>query len=468
MLIKRSRTHEIAKWTFEKPARAIVTSFLFVDIIGTLLLMLPIASQNGQSLGFVNALFTTVSCTCVTGLVVVDTATYFTAFGKLVIICLIQIGGLGLVTISTFFMSVLRRKVGLKTRVLAQESSGSFSFTELPSLLKSIIYTTFGFEFSGFILLSTQYVPQFGMKGGFSRAGFQAVSAFCNAGFDLMGDTNSGPFSSLTAYNDNPVVILTTAFLIISGGLGFVVWRDIFSYPKNRALRMYSKVVLSMTLLLLCIGTFFFLVAEWNNTGVQAMGTLPDWQKPFAAFFQSVTMRTAGFNSINMANLFDHTKLMSVLLMFIGAGSGSTGGGIKVSTFSVLMSTVLAEVTGKDELVMRKHALSSSYVRRAISIFFMGLAIVVTLSMLLCVSEASALQKKSFEYLDLLFEATSAFGTVGVSSANTPQLSTLSHIFIIPAMFLGRVGPVSFAISLALRESNHQKNVYPEGKIQIG
>ena len=435
--------------------------------------MLPIASQDGRSLGLLGALFTTVSCTCVTGLVVVDTATHFTAFGRTVIICLIQIGGLGLVTITTFFISLARKKVGLRARVLAQESSGSFSFLELPQLIKSIILITLVFETTGFLLLSTQYVPQFGWVGGLSRAGFQAVSAFCNAGFDLMGDTASGPFSSLTAYNGNPVVLLTTGFLIICGGLGFIVWRDIYSYRKTKKLRLLSIIAISMTVFLVLSGTIFFLAAEWTNTGVDAsgvgaLGTLPVWQRPLAAFFQSVTLRTAGFNSVSQANLTDGSKLISSILMFIGAGSGSTGGGIKISTFSILLFTLISDIRGRDAILIRRQQVSHQLVQRSVTILFLGLGIMLGLSLVLCFTESAALQAGRFEYLDLLFESASAFGTVGVTSAQTPDLTTLSQWFIIPAMFLGRVGPATFAISLAMRQNREQTNIYPEAKVQIG
>ena len=473
MLIKKSRYKRFLKWLFAMPARTIVLSFIFVDIIGTILLMLPIASQDGRSLGLLGALFTTVSCTCVTGLVVVDTAVQFTAFGRTVIICLIQIGGLGLVTITTFFISLARRKVGLRAKVLAQESSGSFSFTELPQLIKSIVLITLAFETTGFLLLSTQYVPQFGWAGGLSRAGFQAVSAFCNAGFDLMGDTASGPYSSLTAYSGNAVVLLTTGFLIIFGGLGFIVWHDIISFRKTRKLRLMSVVAISMTVCLVLSGMVFFLAAEWTNTGIDssgvgAIGSLPVWQRPLAAFFQSVTLRTAGFNSISQANLTHGSKFISVILMFIGAGSGSTGGGIKISTFSILLFTLISDIRGRDAILIRKQQVSHQLVQRAVTILFLGLLIMLGLSLILCFTEAGALHAGKFEYLDLLFESASAFGTVGVTSAQTPTLTTLSQWFIIPAMFLGRVGPATFAISLAMRQEKEQTNIYPEAKIQIG
>jgi len=468
MLVKRSSSHNLFRWLFAKPARMIVTSFLFVDLIGTILLTLPIATLSGQSIGVFKALFTTVSATCVTGLVVQDTATTFSPFGKIVIIMLIQIGGLSLITITSVFLNFARRRVGLRAKLLAQESSGSFSFMELPALLKSIFLTTFLFEFTGFVLLASQFVPLYGWIQGLGKAGFTAVSAFCNAGFDLMGNTASGPYSSLTAFNGNPIIMFTVGFLIIFGGLGFIVWHDLFNFYKTRKLRLQSKIAIIMTSSLVIFGMIFFLAVEWNNTGELAMGLLPNWQKPIAAFFQSVTMRTAGFNSINMSNLFDGTKLISVILMFIGAGSGSTGGGIKVSTFMILVYAVIAEIRGRGEVIVLKNKIAKSAVSRAISIFILGLLVMVGLSLILTFTEAASLKNGTFEYLDLLFESASAFGTVGVSSAQTPTLTSLGQFFIIPAMFIGRVGPIAFAITLAIREPKPTTNVYPESKIQLG
>ncbi len=467
MLIRKRRTQELFKWLLAKPARMIITSFLFVDIIGCILLMLPIASSDGHSIGFADALFTTVSATCVTGLVVFDTALTFTTFGRGVIIALIQIGGLGLVTISTFFISLVRRKVGLRTRVLAQESSGSFSFTELPALLRSIVLLTFIFEFLGFIIFSTQYVPLFGWADGMAKAGFQSVSAFCNAGFDLMGK-DYGPYSSLTAFSGNPVVLFTTMFLIVSGGLGFIVWRDLITCIKTRKITVHTRITLIATATLIVLGTVFILIAEWTNKGEGAMGLLPAWQRPMAAMFQSITMRTAGFNSINMTTMLDGTKLLCVVLMFIGAGSASTGGGIKVSTISLLLFSVYSEIRGRTDIIIRKHQIARVAVQRALSIFILALGLLVLLSVVLTFTESASLESGRFEYLDLLFEAASAFGTVGVSSASTPQLTTLGQMCLVPVMFIGRVGPITVAVSLALREPKEYSSVFPEGKIQIG
>ena len=468
MLVRKSRSKEFFRWFLTKPARMIVGSFLLIDLLGFLLLLLPIASNDLNSVGPLKAIFTTVSATCVTGLVLSDTATTYSTFGRAVIIGLIQIGGLGLVTITTFFLTLVRRRVGLKTKLLAQESSGSFTFSELPSLLQSIIAMTLAFELLGTIILSTQLVPLFGWKDGIAKSAFQSVSAFCNAGFDLMGDTKFGPYSNMTGFADNPIVLLTTSFLIISGGLGFIVWRDIFHAIKFRKLHIHSRITLLGTGILLVFGTLFIFIAEFSNTAEGALGLLPLGDRLSNAFFQSVTMRTAGFNSINMATMLDASKFISVILMFIGAGSGSTGGGVKVSTFMLLIYSMASEIKGQSNVVIRKYQISRESVQRAVAILVMAMGLLLLLSLALSLAEIDALSQGRISFLDLLFESASAFGTVGVSSAGTPDLSTISKIMIIPVMFLGRIGPITFAVSLALREPKEYANVFPEGRILIG
>ena len=243
MLVRRTRTKKILDWMMDRPARVILSSFLLIMLIGTLLLMLPFATNSGESIGFFDSLFTTVSATCVTGLVVRDTATTFNTFGRVILLCLIQVGGLGLVTIYTFGVSMVKRKVNVKTRLLAQENTGSFSYAELKGLLQAIILMTFFFEFCGFILFATQLVPLLGTGEGLFKSLFLSVSAFCNAGFDLFGDTASGPYSSFTAFNGNSVIMFTTVFLIFSGSLGFHVWKDLIDYSSRKLraiIRLYT------------------------------------------------------------------------------------------------------------------------------------------------------------------------------------------------------------------------------------
>ena len=358
IVTKKSHPNHASRWLNAKPGRVIVSTFFLVIMIGTVLLSLPFASQNGTSIGILRALFTATSATCVTGLVVVDTATHWTIFGKFVIIALIQIGGLGLVTITSFFYSFMRKKASLRTLVVTQESTANFGFADVLRLVRKIVLITFTVEITGGLILSWRFIPKYGWVSGIGRGFFQAISSFCNAGFDLHGDSESGPFSSLVAWNGDPVVILTTGLLIIIGGLGFVVWSDLLSFKKTKRLNFHSKVILIMTGSLLLVGTAFFLIAEYENrSGSHSLGSLPAWQRPLAAFFQSLTPRTAGFNTIDQATLTNSSKLMSIILMFIGAAPGSTGGGIKVSTFAIIMATILSDIRGKEDIVLLRHRL---------------------------------------------------------------------------------------------------------------
>ncbi len=452
-----------------KPARLISISFILLISIGALLLVLPIASKDGQSIGFLKAFFTSTSAVCVTGLVAVDTATHWTSFGKIVILALIQCGGLGLITITTFFFVLARRKLGFKTMIVAQESTASFSFNDVVKLVRRIVLITVSIELVGAVLLASRYIPKFGLGRGLSKAVFQAVSAFCNAGFDLMGDTASGPFSSLVAWNGEPMVILTTAFLLIFGGLGFIVINSLIEFPKTKMLPYHSRLVLITTAILLVTGTVFFFLVEYSNTGNYALGDLPFGQKILAAFFQSTTPRTAGFNSIDQATLTDSSKVMTTILMFIGASPGSTGGGIKTTTFAMLLASVFAELRGSEYTILLRHRISRAVFNKSFLILALGLSVVVITTLILTFTERDMLEAGRLTALDLVFEATSAFGTVGLSSAGTQGLSEPSWVVLMLSMIIGRVGPASFAISLiqGARPETRDK-VYPDGRCIVG
>lgn len=466
MLVKETRSKSFIKWLMGSPARVIILSFLAIILVGTILLSLPIAVQPGRYFTIFDALFTAVSATCVTGLIVTDTATTFTAFGKVVIIILIQIGGLGLMTITSFFFSLARKKVDLKARMLAQESAGSFNFTEIPRLLKFIIGITVSIEIIGGLVLSLEYVPKFGIADGFSKAFFQSISAFCNAGFDILGDTEAGAYSSLIGMNDNPLVLITTALLIIFGGLGFIVWADMANIirGKNNRIKTHSKIVIKITLVLLALGFLFFLILEWNNPSFGQTAS----QKMLSAFFQSSSLRTAGFTSVNLTGLTDTSKVLSAIFMLIGAGSGSTGGGIKVTTFAVIIFSVWSELRGKSETIAEKSHIVQPIINKALAIFFSGIAIVTVLTLTLTLTEHVAISAGRISTVDLFYEAASAFATVGLSTADTPQLTSIGQLCIIPAMFLGRVGPVTMALSMAMKERKNAGAVYPDAKIHIG
>ena len=429
-----------------------------VILIGTVLLMLPISSRGGQFTSFNDALFTATSATCVTGLVVHDTYLYWSPFGQIVILALIQIGGLGLVTFATFFNMIIGRKLGLRNMDLAKESVNTDSFGDVRALVKTIFALTFTVEAIGAVLLATVFIPRYGGITGLAKSIFVSISAFCNAGFDLMGV--EGEYSSLTTFADSPVVLLTVAALVITGGLGFIVWKDVARWRRTRHLEMHTKVVLIMTMVLLVGGTIGFLGAEWGNPNT--LGPMSFFDKLLNSFFQSVTVRTAGFNAIDQAGMTDLAKVYAIVLMFIGAAPAGTAGGIKVTTLAVIVMTVVCVIKGENDTIICRRRVEYKAVYKALALFFLALMVVVLSSMMMHFT-----LDQQANTIDVVFEEVSAFGTVGLSAGITGQLSTASRWVLILSMFLGRVGPVSLALSLAMHTTG-RKEVIPSGKILIG
>lgn len=441
-----------------EPTRIIVFSFIGLIFWGALLLNMPFASRNGESIGFITSLFTATSATCVTGLVLVDTYSQWSIPGQIIILSLIQIGALGFVTFATFFSIILGRKLGLKTRVLAQESLNHFSFEGILKVIKNVVFVTFAVEMCGALILCTRFVPKYGPKGIYMSI-FHSVSAFCNAGFDIMGG-ETGEFSSLTSFYNDPVVLYTVTSLIIVGGLGFIVWKDIYDYKKTKEFLLHTKIVFIMTLLLITLGTIFFLTFEYNNPNT--LGNYNLFEKINGAFFHSVSTRTAGFNTINLNELNEISKFGSIILMFIGAAPGSTGGGVKVTTFGVIIVAIISQIRGSNDTIFLKRKVPHNTINKSLAIIGLSATVVITVTTIL-------LLRENYSFLDMLFEATSAFGTVGLSTFGTPNLSSnLSKVVLIITMFLGRVGPLSFALSLTLRNHSKKELVYPEGKIVVG
>ena len=436
------------------PARIIVSSFALIIFTGACLLTLPVASNNGRSIGFLDALFTATSATCVTGLVIADTLTQWTVFGQIVILLLIQAGGLGIVTLTTFFSVLLGRKISMKGKILAQESISDYSFADVLRMIKSVIRITVTVEMIGALLLATSFVPKYGAWGIYMSA-FHAVSAFCNAGFDIIGG-----YRSLTQFNGDPVVIYTIALLIITGGLGFIVWKDLYDYRRTKTLYLHTKLVLIISAFLIVFGALYFFIGEYANP--KTMGPLNLFEKINAAVFHSVTCRTAGYNSLPLNDMSEMSKIISILLMFIGAAPGSTGGGIKVTTFGILVMAVISNIRGNDETVVLKRRVPQVVVNKALSIA--GLSMI-----LIFIMTAIIVSVEHLPFINVLYEATSAFGTVGLSTGITPHLHGISKLMLIFTMFLGRVGPLSFAVAIAMREHRKLQNaVYPEGKIMVG
>lgn len=442
-----------------KPVRLIVLSFLFVICCGAGLLMLPFSTREG-GISLVDAFFTATSATCVTGLVVRDTWQTFTAFGQTVILLLIQIGGLGIVTIVAFFNFAIGRRLGLRDMQLASESAGSSEVFSARRQIRSIIRTALTFEAAGIVLLCFYFVPRFG-AGGLYISLFTAISMFCNAGFDILS-RGGAPFMSFTAYSAEPYPLLVISLLIICGGLGFVVWHDLAEWRKTKRLMLHTKIVLLMTGGLLVLGTVGIFFMERGNPAT--MGGMPGWQQWLNAFFQSVSARTAGANSIDCAGMHDFTKLFISGLMFVGAGSGSTGGGIKVTTVAVLLVTVLSVIRGRADATIFGRRIDKQTVYKSMTIFF--LALFTLLAATLTIYYNTGIELNS---VDSIFEASSAFATVGLTIGATPNMNIAAKIVTMLTMYVGRCGPVALATSLTLKSAQAQKHaILPEGRLLVG
>lgn len=424
------------------PSRILILGFAAIILLGGFLLSLPIASKNGQSLGLLDALFTSTSAVCVTGLVVVDTGTHFTQFGQFVIIALIQIGGLGIMTMSTLIALILGKRIGLKERILIQESFNQFNLSGLVRLIINVIIVTLVFEFLGGLILSLRFWADFPMDRAFAFGFFHSVSAFCNAGFDLFGQVY-GPYSSITHYVNDWTVTLTIGGLIIFGGLGFPVIIELIKYPKNKRLSLHTKVVILITGLLILVGAILLFIFEINNRNT--IGGLKISGKFLGALFQSITPRTAGYNSLDISKMKVASWLIIIILMFFGASPSSTGGGIKTTTFGVLLATVIATARGKHDVEMFERRFPQELINKSITIMFIALTWVFLVTLVMSVVEPQSL-------IRLLFEVMSAFGTVGLSTGITPTLSDISKISLIITMFIGRVGPLTVMVALTNTE----------------
>ena len=424
-------------------------------LVGTLLLMLPVSSRAGAFTPFLDCLFTATSSTCVTGLVVHDTYAYWSAFGQCVILALIQIGGLGLVTLTTFFNIAIGRKLGLRGMHLAQESVASTG-PDINQLMKVVMITALTVETAGALLLSTVFVPEFGAEGIFISV-FTSVSAFCNAGFDIFG--RAEPYVSLTGYVGNPIVVGTVGLLIIVGGIGFIVIHDLLQYRRTKKLLLHTRIVIISTVSLILVGMAFTAVCEWDNPftlgGLSGTG-----ERLGAAWFHS-----AGFNVFPLEPMHDITKILSSLLMFVGAAPGSTGGGIKCTTFAVIFMTVYCVVRGDEDTVIFRRKVEKSAVYKSLAVMILGiLAVTVTAACIV----ATMSRTHAVNGVDALFESVSAFATVGLSAGISAVANTLSRILLIFEMYIGRLGPVTFFLALAMRPTANRKEILPVGKIQIG
>ncbi len=433
----------------------IAFSFLVLIAAGTFLLMLPCSSRDGVSVNFLDALFTSTSASCVTGLVVRDTWTQWTLFGQLVILALIQIGGLGFVTIGVFISILLRQRIGLRQRSLMQESSSALRISGVVRLAKKIIKGTIFFEGAGALLLAARFIPQYGFWRGLYYGVFHSISAFCNAGFDLMG--HQGPYNSLVPYYDDWLVNLVVISLIVIGGIGFIVWDDLSRNKLHvRKYLLQTKIVLVTTAVLIFGGAALFLLLERNNL----FADMSVGGKIWSALFSSVTARTAGFNTVDSAAMTDGSKLVMLILMFIGGSPGSTAGGVKTTSVIVLLLYVRASVSRTYSVNVFDRRLEESAVERAAAVTTINAALALGTAILILLIQPFAMG-------DILFETFSAISTVGISTGITRDLLPLSRVLIIFLMYCGRLGSMSFALAFT-----QQKRVVPVQnpveKINIG
>ena len=433
------------------PPKVLALGFASLIFIGGLLLNLPIAAKTGESVGFINALFTSASAVCVTGLVVVNTSEFWSLFGQIVIIILIQMGGLGFMTMTTIGALLIGKKITLKERLVIKEQLNQETMSGLVKLTKYVVLSTFAIEGIGAIFLSTRFIPIYGTVKGIWFSVFHAISAFCNAGFDLTGD-------SIVPFVGDFTINMTISALIILGGLGFSVYIDITRNRSFKKLSLHSKLVLSITGTLLLAGMVIFFLIEYNNPLTLKHLSMGD--KLIASFFQSVVPRTAGFYSVNLTGLYDTTVFLTIILMFIGASPGSTGGGIKTTTFGTLMLTTIAVIKGEKDVVAFKKRIGYDVINRSLAIVTVGIILIIAVSFVLTVTEPA-------NFLDVLFETTSAFATVGSSRALTPNLTNFGKIVILLTMYAGRVGPLTMAYVFS-RKSRHGNFRYSEGNIMVG
>ena len=454
---KRTRRPNKGWLAGSSATQTICISFLLVIAVGTLLLTLPISSRTGR-LGVIDAMFTATSATCVTGLVVRDTWSQFSLFGQIIILMLIQVGGLGLVTLTSFFALAARRRMGFRDLRLLGESVSADGLSKATEVLKIVIKLAAAFEAVGIVLLLFAFVPQFGAEGVWVSV-FTAISAFCNAGFDLFG--RFGAYSSLVPYVNNYYVQAVVMFMIMAGGLGFMVWVELAEYRKKRRLSLHAKVVLQFSVIFWVGGAVLLALLEWSNP--RTMGGLSVPGKIMAALFQSVSTRTAGMNTIDLAACSPISKLLMSVLQFIGAAPGSTGGGVKVTTFAVLVLTIRSVAQGRDDCVIGGHHIESKTVYRALTIIVIGAVAAFGSAVVVYYNTA-----ETVSVIDCIFESCSAFGTVGLSVGVTGQLNTGAKLLYMACMFMGRVGPVSLAISLTAKPDDNKRKVLPVGHINVG
>ncbi len=435
----------------------IVLIFLAVILLGALLLCLPVSSAALQPVPFLTALFTATSATCVTGLSVVETGIYWSGFGQAVLLCLIQIGGLGFMTLVSLFFMVVHKKISLRERMVLAQSMGVEELSGILRLVRRVLAGTFLFELIGAIVLTVHFLPEKDLGTALWWGVFHSVSSFCNAGFDVMGLVEAG--GSLSAFCTDPVVNVTVMLLIIIGGLGFVVWEDIAENRRFRKLSVYSRLVLLLSGILILGGGVLFAVLEWNNP--ETIGSFSVKEKLLFCMFQSVTTRTAGFFTIPQGKLTDVSKAVSDVLMLIGGSSGSTAGGIKTVTVGILFLSAWATARGRSRVTVFRRTIDEKQIRHAVAIAVLVTAVAFAAGIFLSASNGLPLE-------ECLFETISAIATVGLSTGITGGLNLASKLMLIIMMFFGRVGIMTISLGFLLSDQARERYVYAETRILIG
>lgn len=434
-----------------KPSGVLVTGFLLLIAIGTFLLKLPIAVTEGTHLSLIDALFTATSALCVTGLTVVDTGTTFSLFGQVVIMTLVFVGGIGFMTVATLIYMVLGKRISFRERLILQEAMNASSMEGIVRIIRRIIIFVVVIQFTAGLLFSFHWMRDLPVDDAFFYGFFHAISLFNNAGFDLFG-------TSFQAFVDDGFFNLISYFLVISGGLGFIVLAELYDYPRHRKLSLHSKVVLTMSGALILIGAVIIFLFEFTNPNTLQSMSLEG--KIYASFFQSISSRSSGTSTLDITQLNEVTQFFMIILMFIGGSPGSAGGGIKTTTFAILLCSVWAMLRGREDTVIFRTRLHKDQIHKALTIIFLALLMVLTLSMVLAVTEKQP-------FLEILFDTTSAVATVGLSMGLPPEMTVFGKLVFCVAMFIGRLGPLTLAYAMNNRRTQPLYR-HPEGKLMIG
>ena len=439
------------------PTKIIALTFAGIILLGTVLLTLPAASRSGVSCGFRPALFTATSATCVTGLVLYDTWTQWSGFGQIVIISLIEIGGLGFMSAASLVIFLLRKKIGLKQRMVMAQALSLTDMEGIVRLQKLVLFGSLGIQAVGAMILTVHFLPDYGFGTALKWGVFHSVSAFCNAGFDILGCITPG--ASLMEFNTDPLVLITLSVLVIVGGLGFLVWQEIVSVRRFKKFSVYTKLVLVTSALLLAAGTVLFCVLEWDNPGT--LGSMSVGDKLLNGFFQSVTVRTAGFAAIDQAALSDAAKGVAMALMLVGGSSGSTAGGAKTVTMVVLLLFVAARARGREAVCVYKRTIPNSQIMDAMTI----VSILVGLAMFGAVFITAT---SPVNFVDALFESVSALATVGITAGATGKLSVAAQFLMIIYMYFGRVGVLTISLGFLMGNRAQERYRYAQASLLIG